>query len=280
MRRKIKIQNNKKYIISNTTGRTGNNVYQLLEIMRQATKDNCIIDISKLTTLNNIIDIRAFENNFNEKKSSHNHKNNDFFPRNLHLPEKRTIDMREYFKMGKIIQPYLKIEEKLPEDVCVIHIRSGDEFSSYNRPSNYIQPPLAYYQFIIDNIKEDYKEILVVTEPDMINPVIKPLSEYNNKIKIISTSVSQDYCLLLRAQTVILSRSSFSDTSIFLNPNLKKLYFWSYNHCLMDTNVIPSNIQFFPIELTQKYITSEEWCSSKNQRQLMLDYNIENVNFK
>lgn len=269
------------YTITNKFGRTGNNIYQLLEIMRQAEIANNKINIDKLNYLDEIINLKKLVDLFNRNKESKVEKINDFFPKNLHLPAKRVINVHDYFLLSeKYIKPCLKLKEKLSSNIAVIHIRSGDEFSSFNRPSNYIQPPLAYYQFIIDNIEKDYEQFIIITEPDMRNPVINKLKEYNEKIKIISNSVLEDYSLLLRAETLILSRSSFSDTSVFLSPNLKNLYFWSYNHCLMDTTVIPKNINFKCIELTERYTTSEEWRSSKEQRELMLTYEKVNCKFK
>lgn len=279
-RRKLCLRENY-FIVENKYGRTGNNVYQLLEIMRQGEKANNKINIDKLDNLGGIIDLKKLAELFNEDKESHMGKMDIFFPRNLHLPAKRDININDYFLLSeKYIKPCLKLKEKLPSNIAVIHIRSGDEFSSYNRPSSYVQPPLAYYQFIIDSIKNYYEQFIIITEPDMRNPVINKLKGYNSKIKIISSSVIDDYSLLLRAETLILSRSSFSDTSVFLNPNLKNLYFWSYNHCLMDTSVIPKNINFKCVELTKKYITSEEWKSSKEQRELMLTYEKEDIKFK
>ena len=269
------------YTISNKYGRTGNNIYQLLEIMRQAEIANNQINIDKLNYLNEIIDLKKLVELFNRNKESKVKKIDDFFPKNLHLPAKRVINVHDYFLLSeKYIKPCLELKEKLSSNIAVIHIRSGDIFSSFNHPTPYIQPPLAYYQFIIDSIEKDCEQFIIITEPDMRNPVINKLKEYNEKIKIISNSISDDYSLLLRAETLILSRSSFSDTSVFLNPNLKNLYFWSYNHCLMDTVVIPKNINFKCIELTEKYTTSEEWRSSKEQRELMISYKKEDIVFK
>lgn len=270
-------------ILNRPYGRLGNNIYQIINIMYEGLHKKSKINISNFTHLNNIFDVKKVEENFNSEIETDNTKKEigDFFPRNLHLPEKRLIKIEEYFNIGKkFIIPYLKVKDNFDDRICVIHVRSDDEFSSFNRKSSYVQPPFSYYKKIIDHLNEKMDRFIIVSSPDMRNPCINILRNYNKKIEIQSKSVYEDYITLLKTQTIVLSRSSFSDTSVFINPNLKNIYFWEYNHCLKDTDVVPKEIGIFPLYLSEKYITSEEWCSSRSQRHLMLNYNIDNVNFK
>ena len=271
--------------ISHKYGRVGNNIYQLLNILYESIKHNKKINIKTLYYLTPLFNIKQIEEYFNNNITINDNDNDNdtitdhFFPKNLHLSNERTVDLQQYFNIAQeFILPYISVDvSPLPEDVCVIHIRSGDQFSG-SPHSGYVQPPTNYYIKIIEETKDKYNTFIIVTEPDKKNPCIKQLQEYSNKIKVISTSVKDDYTLLLRTQSIILSRSSFSDTSIFLNPNLKYLYFWNYSHCLCDTSIIPQHIHTRKVDLHAPYIKCGEWNpNKKEQLQLMIEYDIKDI---
>lgn len=267
--------------VSNTPGRLGNQILQLLHIMYEAVREKQQIEISKLSSLDFMFNLNDIKENFNKEfLKNNNEKKSHFFPRNLHLIEKRTIDINKYFTIsGKYIKPFFKKElfNPLDEKICVIHIRSGDEFGKFKSHPTYVQPPFNYYTKIIDTYFEDYDQFLIVTEPDMLNPCINKLKNYNKKIKVVSNTVEEDYSLLLRAQSLVLSRSSFSDTSVFISPNLKKLFFWNYCHCFSDMSVIPKYIEVKSLILTKPYIKCGEWTHDNKQLELMINYDYNNI---
>lgn len=267
------------YIISEQYGRFGNNIYQLLNILLQADKDNDNIDLSIMYYLEPIINIKKLENLFNIL-----HKKNDviykqhFMPKDLHLVNKRNIDLSKFFILStKYIQLCFNCNIKpLESNICLIHIRSGDIFCKQCHPA-YIQPPLNYYKKIINDTEHLYDKYYIITEHDMNNPCIKLLNGYKNKVEIKLDNVFNDYNLLLKTQSIILSRSSFSDSSIFINPNIKNIYFWNYGHNLCDTSIIPSHINIYKYNLTEKYIEIGEWTYSQSQLDLIINYKIENI---
>jgi len=267
-------------ILSEKFGRLGNNIYQLLNILLEAEERNDNINLQKLYFLNPIINIQGVEKLFN---NTHENKaeviRHHFMPKDLHLVEKCKVNTVKFFEVAK---KYIHLNfscnmEPLNERKCLIHIRSGDLFNPGGGHSAYIQPPLNYYKKIIDDTQNKYDEFIIVPEPDMKNPSIKLLDGYQNKVKMVLNSVFNDYNYLLRTQSIILSRSSFSDSTIFLNPNIKNIYFWNYGHNLCNTDIIPKHINVYPYNLTEKYIQMGEWNHCAQQLKLMIEYDIKNI---
>lgn len=267
------------YIISEKFGRLGNNIYQILNTLLEADKNNDNIDLSIMYYLDPLINIKKIEIVFNilhEKKNII--EQHHFMPKNLHLVNERRIDLSQFFILSKkYIQSCLNCDIKpLDSRICLIHMRSSDIFSNLLH-SGYIQPPLNYYKKIIDDTEHLYDKYIIITEPDLKNPCIKLLNGYKNKVEIKLDSVFNDYNLLLKTQSIILSRSSFSDSSIFISPNIKNIYFWNYGHNLCDTSIIPSYINISKYNLIEKYIEMGEWTHSQSQLELMINYKIENI---
>jgi len=246
----------------------------------EAEERNDNINLQKLYFLNPIINIEEIEKFFN---SIHEIKpdriKHHFMPKDLHLVEKCKVNTVKFFEVAKkYIHPNFTCNmEQLSERTCLIHIRSGDEFGKHHSHPAYVQPPLNYYKKIINDTQDKYDEYIIITEPDLENPCIKLLNGYQNKVKMVLNNVFNDYNHLLRAQSIILSRSSFSDSTIFLNPNIKNIYFWNYGHNLCNTNIIPKHINVYPYNLTEKYILIGEWNHSADQLKLMIEYDIKNI---
>ena len=135
----------------------------------------------------------------------------------------------------KIVRPQVRIqyikEELLrnipkvktkPNDLY-IHLRAGDVFNQ-NPPSVYAQPPLCFYQKIIDNNK--FKNIYIVAS-DKKNIITDALINKYNYIKFQSNDYRYDLSLLIHAYNLAISISSFSVSAIKFNDNLKDL--WEYD---------------------------------------------------
>ena len=135
----------------------------------------------------------------------------------------------------KIILPQIKTDlikeeilRNLPNsyidsEALYIHIRGGDIFESI--PSQYYaQPPLCFYEKIINNKR--FKKIYIVSM-DTSNVVIDILTQkYKNIIHNINT-MEYDLSLLSHAFHIVLSVSTFVISAIKLNDNLKDV--WEYD---------------------------------------------------
>ena len=266
------------HIVDSLFGRFGNNVYQLLNVLYEAQLANDNVDLSLLRHLNCIVDIGKVETLFNR---SHNNIDKQvkghFFPKNLHLVNECKIETDQYFNLAqKYLHPNLTFDTTpLDDHVCIIHIRSGDTFTAAKSHPAYVQPPLNYYKKIVNDTSHRYGKYIILTEPDLMNPCIKALDGYIGKVAVKLDTVVNDYQHLLKTKSVIISRSSFSDSAIFLSPNVENIYFWDYAHIFCNHKILPASIKIFPYILIDQYIKVGEWDNhSQEQLKLMIEYDI------
>lgn len=283
------------YIQTNING-LGNRVYSIINMMYEALLHNQKINLTDLSTQKGyytydyslFFDLEKIQEKFNNQiiNENTNDKNDLFFPKNMHLVNKRLMDISQYFVIAdKFIKPYLnkEINNSLDEKICLMHIRSGDEFITKNNCTHplYVLPPLAYYKKIIDDYNDVYDKFIIMTEPDLLNPCIQKLKEYSNKVEIRSHSANEDFVYFLKAQSIVLSWSTFSDIIVYLSPNLKNLFFWNDSHVFSDKSVLPKNINVKSLILTEPYIERGKWNGlDKNIHKKMIDYQVENVIFE
>ena len=79
------------YVITGTFGRFGNNIYQLLNIIYEAIKNEQQIDIQKLNILNLIIDMNTLQKTFNLiYNHSEDIKKKSFFPKEPSFIKRKT----------------------------------------------------------------------------------------------------------------------------------------------------------------------------------------------
>ena len=280
-------------------GRFGNKMWQLMNVLNEAFTNKQQVNLNNLnyiTPVYPIIYLKKIEEKFKEIFTEDGENIHDtFFPRNLHLPNERKIDIKRYFIIAKMfILPNLKINnDSLSDEICLIHIRSGDLFNENTPHSGYVQPPLNYYKKIINENKDKFTKFLIVCQPikeeifgenyhrafsgKKINPCIKELLKMSN-VELIKGNLYEHYSLMLKTKSIILSRSSFSDTTVFLNKNLKNIFFWNWNHYLGDKTIIPKNINVYSYKLTKPYINS--WKCTDAQLKLMVEYNIQDINLE
>jgi hypothetical protein len=283
------------YLLNNRNG-LGNRIYCVINIMYEALLNNQKINLENFYEqngyyrydINLFFDIKKIEDSFNQQIINENTKDKKdlFFPKDMHRINKRLMDISQYFVIAdKYIKPNLnkKIFEPLNERICLMHIRSGDEFITKNNCTHpiYVLPPLAYYKKIIDEYDDVYDKFIIMTEPDLLNPCIQPLKEYSNKVEIRCNSANEDFVYFLRAQSIVLSWSTFSDIVVYLSPNLKNLFFWNDSHVFSDKSVLPKNLNVKSLILTKPYIERGKWNGlDKNIHKKMVEYKVEDVIFE
>lgn len=103
----------------------------------------------------------------------------------------------------------------------VIHIRSGDLFSE-KQHGHYMQPPLAYYQYILDN--HCYEHVTIVTEPDKQNPVIHAIMEHYPHIQLQHKTLKEDVETILSARHLVIGTGSFGHTLSLCSRHIHRLY--------------------------------------------------------
>ena len=136
---------------------------------------------------------------------------------------------------------------------------------------NYGQPPLCFYQKIID--KKKYKNYYILSNGHE-NPVVDELIKKYPIIGYIHGSVEYDISVLVNAYNLALPVSTFPLTLIRLNSNLKNVYIYD----IIDYNLRDANYTIFRMIPTKNYIEKikRKWKNSKEQLDLMITENCTN----
>jgi len=240
-------------IIKNFIGRLGNNIIQLSNIIDVALyyKHNIIFQVKH--NLFNLKIISDYFCKYNNNKIIHAGWN--FFDRSkLSYPkeifeinnEKRNRILKESFLIKNI--------EKLNENYLVIHIRSGDIFSSNPHPG-YVPPPVSYYTKEIN--KHAYEKIIIVCE-DKINPVVNKLLEMYKNLCIKKNNLEEDIRLLLGSKNIIFSVGTFVTSLMKMSDNIEYLF--------------GSNANIKELEVYYKIM--KPWKNTKKQRNYILSYKL------
>lgn len=166
----------------------------------------------------------------------------------------------------------------LPEDHLVIHLRGGDVFGA-RKPRNYGQPPLSYYEMILDSA--EWTAVTIVHQ-DEKNPVLHPLLALCARRRIPSLrqtgTLAEDLPTLLRASTLVAGRGTFIPAIAGLGRHVRTVYFFEDKFSLFPA--VPGlNI----IRVTDRAgdyvekILSGNWANTPEQRALMLEYPVSSL---
>ena len=233
----------------------GNNIIQLSNIIDIAIayKHNIKINVKKLKA--NFFDLSVIEKYFNKYNNSEiiiDYYNFLYYKK---LPYSKDIFKQNIEERNKILQKAFLIKNinKLPENDLLIHIRSGDIFSSDPHPM-YVPPPLVYYIKEIDKCK--YEKIHIICE-DTKNPVVNELLKLYKNAVYEKNTLEKDIILILGATNIIFSVGTFIPSLMLLSNNIKYLYGTLY-----------SNNK----ELENYYKIMRPWKNTIEQRKYILTY--------
>ncbi len=260
--------------LENWAGRLGNHLIQLSNAIHVASNTKSILTIPPHDTLKRRhYDFR--ENNIencNESVSSY-----FFWPREcFNFPIKHDYVRRcilknhiaSEFQNARTWKPFSLLKHNyITKDTLIINIRSGSDIFRTDPPpqSDYMQPPLSFYQDIIE--RHNYKRCVIVTESDRLNPVIDRLLGWNNSIQLnLHRNVDDDIRLVLAAQHLVTAHSTFSWCLALMSPNLKVLHQPS---SFQISGVPDFNINTYHIE---NYIPPGSWNGSPQQMELMIKH--------
>lgn len=153
------------------------------------------------------------------------------YPFYFNCPMLPTERDRRYIAQ-KYISQYLPSPDSISDDNSTsshltIHIRSGDIFSN-TQHTQYLQPPLAYYIYIIEHY--EYKNITVITEPDKTNPVINKLLERYPHIQCLEQNFKDDIRCILSATDLVVGTGSFAQMLSLCSRRLRRLYCFHHHN--------------------------------------------------
>ena len=227
-------------------GRLGNNLTQLINIIDYCErnkyvfvqKDTIFTHAEKGPIYDGLTDfrrptkdlhsmIRNFIVNFTEDSSitlenvdekCHNKIVNCFYDAIPPVPNNKKSEILQKY----ILPNFNYTEKELHNDTIVIHIRSGDIMKE-GCHGFYVQPPYSFYKRVID--ENNYKRIIIVTEPDKKNPAIQMIQEGYSNVEIQSINLYHDVSVILSAKNFICnSQGTFGHMLALMSKNLKNIY--------------------------------------------------------
>ena len=260
-------------------GRFGNNAAQIRNAMNLALqygitriihlKHGRLFNLPRLKPCT-ISDMKLLDLNLHSRDLFFFHNNASKITKILPNFDKELIDellitklMRDYYK-----QVFNFKYAPHDRDDLVIHIRSGDIFTSQKLYRAFVQPPYEYYRTIIMTKKWD--SITIVAE-DELNPVI-PLLCHEFNIDFKQHDLKTDMETILNANTVVAGFGSFVPQVLSLSLGSKKVYYF-YQHKIQRHDFEDGIIKYKtkPVKV-DGYIN--EWLNTDEQRQTMLDFNL------
>jgi len=134
-----------------------------------------------------------------------------------------------YFNMQEHVKPLFAPDaphERLGEDTLAIHVRAGDIFEPGGSNPKYGQPPLSWYQHLIE--RSGYSEVVVVVQTEFPlggpNPVVAEIEKRWPHVRIVSRDTEHDFHTLRHARHLALSGGTFAVTAAMTNTRLARLH--------------------------------------------------------
>lgn len=255
-------------------GRLGNNITQIVNAIIFANyfninkinypnhniiKNNQII-LNNLNPNNIILNKIYHHNFFSRKKICEQFNINENIFKNIF---ENNLDL--YSILNNIIN-INSYSLNLKDNDLVIHIRSGDVYSTNPHPG-WVQPPLCFYEQIINEHKWD--KIYLICE-DKKSPVIKPLLNKYNNIIFNLQSLNNDIQYIVQAKNICFGMGSFIPSLLLLNTNLNNIYYPLYcERYLIDIIKYNNNKTIYDLPT---YIKKGEWMNTPEQKKIMLEY--------
>tara|TARA_B100000700_G_scaffold177240_1_gene195912 strand:+ start:1081 stop:1896 length:816 start_codon:yes stop_codon:yes gene_type:complete len=217
------------FSVSHWSGRLGNNIQQVANCIMCAEKNKGVFEqtldhdiISKFSLSFGEFPMEASGRFYSWEPLVHCEKGIYEGGNEIGVEKEKVYD-----NMARICKEYVRPNLKLPEKDCigdntiVMHLRSGDNYHRiFDPPTNYIPNPLIFYL----NLIESFDKCILITEPDRKNPIVHELAKID-KVEIQSSTVEDDFALLMNAENVALSGvGTFAMAAALCSSEIKNLY--------------------------------------------------------
>jgi len=182
---------------------------------------------------------------------------------------RKGLDLKIYKKKlnKKLLLKFWKYNikpQKSGENDLVIHIRSGDVYKR-NPHSGWIQPPLKFYEQIIES--KDWDAIYLICQ-DQKSPIKNPLLNKYKNIKWEKQSLAMDISYILGARNIIFGMGSFIPSLLLFNKVVSNIYYpkYCYRYLLSELNCTHHIYKF------EGYIKKGKWRNTAKQKRIMLNF--------
>lgn len=169
------------------------------------------------------------------------------------------------------------------ENDLAIHLRAGDIFT--NPHPSYVQPPLAFYRLCVEFARAELGiDRVVLVYEDESNPCIPALKAWLTETGVPhishSRTLDKDMAMLLAASHCVFGYGSFGLAIALLSRNLKTVLFpWLERRFDAVSQVTGARAVRID-DVGGGYIGSGKWRNTAEQRQMMLDYPIDNLRLR
>lgn len=202
---------------------------------------------------------------------------NTYFSRELVTPLS-AVEYDQAFSELRAIAPLAHGAKSISPSHLVIHLRGGDAFGPQAHP-DYAQPPLAFYRLIMGS--RQWRQVTIV-RADASHPLektlIREIEESGVPVTIQSGSAEEDAVFLARAQSLASSRGSFVPAIVGRSTHCSELFLFGDEERLrgdMTVHRIVDERGDFWQSCCQR-----NWRDSVQQRELMRDYEMENLEWR
>lgn len=197
-------------------------------------------------------------------------------------PRTRRRVMTQYVK--PLLVPLARTDERSRDnglDELIIHIRSGDAWSSEQSPwgtplFEYRMPPCAFYDKIIEtgNKGGAFQHVRVVTQADRNNPCVDLIRERHAEcnVTVQRTSREEDAAALINARHLVTSQSYFAWNLAEMSERLETLFITDQVPEFYET-VVPCGSPGDPkvVKVTTPGLEAV-WSPPAKKREWMVDY--------
>ena len=194
----------------------------------------------------------------------------------VHLFNDNFIPVRTYILKNELYSNVKLLETNISD--LYINIRSGkDIFGNHQySPGSYVQPPLCFYQTIIE--KFNFSNIYIISNGKE-NPVIDELLKSYNNTKYFHGTVEEDTAIILSAKNLVLPCSSFTVELVKLSDNLQNLFEFNIlyekdhiNWHYQDRHLRPLKFNRIIMNPTEEYIkVMKPWKQKPEQFSQMIN---------
>jgi len=162
--------------------------------------------------------------------------------------------------------------------VVTIHLRGGDVFGTRDA-KNYGQPPLSYYEKVLDHCQATTVHIVF---QDNLNPVLDGLirlcTERSLHYTTQSGSLTDDIGTLMGAHTLVAGRGTFLPAIVGLSPHVKRVYFFEDKFSLQPPrNGFEIYRVFDSTGDYKKSVLAGNWENRPDQRAMMTSYPVSHL---
>ncbi|MCJ2141134.1 discoidin domain-containing protein [Methylobacterium sp. E-066] len=170
-----------------------------------------------------------------------------------------------------------------PDDQLLIHIRSGDIFSTWVDP-HYPQPPFAFYRMVIDRLLGEgrIRSVKLVFE-NRLNPVIAEVEAYASRlglpVETQSESLIADVAALVNGRYLVFGLGTFGPGICHLSERVEQVFYFASNWPQIFRGIPTIDKVIEVRDLEERYIKVGEWQNTDAQRRMMIDYPAEALAF-